>query len=207
MLDEDLLLWNKFRDGDKEAYAQIIQLHYQDLYNYGSRFTGDHDLLKDCMQDLFLLLWKNRLTINETSFVKYYLFKSLRRSLKEATDKNSRNSARAFSFFNGELSFVSSPENNKIIEEEHTELANKMRALIARLSKRQQEIIYLRFYGDADVAEIASIMNLNRQSVYNLLHDALKQLRKLSHQSYPSLQVSILTLLPFLLPEIFLKKF
>jgi RNA polymerase sigma factor (sigma-70 family) len=55
-----------------------------------------------------------------------------------------------------------------------------MRKVLASLSRRQQEVIYLRFYVDADLEEIAEIMSLNRQSVYNLLHDALKKLKKLS---------------------------
>jgi RNA polymerase sigma factor (sigma-70 family) len=55
-----------------------------------------------------------------------------------------------------------------------------MRKVLANLSRRQQEVIYLRFYMDADTDEIAEIMSLNRQSVYNLLHDALRRLRKVS---------------------------
>ncbi len=73
-----------------------------------------------------------------------------------------------------------SAENKIIIEEELSELAAKMRQVLAGLSKRQQEVIYLRFYMDADIDEIAEIMSLHRQSVYNLLHDALKRLRRLS---------------------------
>lgn len=86
--EEDILLWNRFRTGDKDAYARLISLHYKNLFNYGSRFTTDYDFLKDCMQELFLSLWKNRLTINETEFVNYYLLKSLRRKLKQEADKN-----------------------------------------------------------------------------------------------------------------------
>jgi RNA polymerase sigma factor (sigma-70 family) len=55
-----------------------------------------------------------------------------------------------------------------------------MRQALAGLAKRQQEVIYLRFYVDADIDEIAEIMGLNRQSVYNLLHEGLKKLKKSS---------------------------
>jgi RNA polymerase sigma factor (sigma-70 family) len=55
-----------------------------------------------------------------------------------------------------------------------------MRQALSGLSKRQQEVIYLRFYVDADIDEIAEIMGLNRQSVYNLLHEGLKKLKKSS---------------------------
>ena len=56
-------------------------------------------------------------------------------------------------------------------------LAAKMKKILSKLPKREQEVIYLRFYVDADVDEISDIMSLNRQSVYNLMHNALKKLK------------------------------
>src|ERR1051325_334426 len=88
LLDENLLLWNEFRNGNADAFGQLIKIHYQDLFNYGTRFTKDEEMVKDCIQDLFLALWANRLTINETSFVKYYLLKSLRHSLSRMIGKS-----------------------------------------------------------------------------------------------------------------------
>jgi RNA polymerase sigma factor (sigma-70 family) len=180
LLDEDLFLWNEFRNGNADAFGELIRIHYQDLYHYGTRFTRDEELVKDCIQDLFLELWTNRLTISETSFVKYYLLKSLRRKLGRKIGR-SRHTA-SWDELNFEALFNGSPSiETSIIREEYlTGLARKMRKVLASLSKRQQEVIYLRFYVDADIEEIAGIMSLTRQSVYNLLHDALKKLKKLS---------------------------
>src|SRR6185503_8511438 len=178
LLDEDLYTWNEFRNGNADAFGKLIRTHYQDLYNYGTRFTRDAELVKDCIQDLFLVLWTNRQTISETSFVKYYLLKSLRRKLGDC--KSRPFSSRYEPHFETFFSEVPAVETNIIREEELVDLTRKMRAILMGLSKRQQEVIYLRFYMDADVEEIAEIMGLNRQSVYNLLHDALKKLRKIS---------------------------
>lgn len=186
LLDENLRLWNQFRSGNADAFGELIRIHYQDLFNYGTRFTKDEELVKDCIQDLFLALWKNRLTISETSFVKYYLLKSLRRGLNKAFDKRKHAGAWNELYFEALFNEARLPQNtqsaeNKIVmEEELSELSQKMRKVLANLSKRQQEVIYLRYYLDADIEEIAEIMSLNRQSVYNLLHDALKRLKKLS---------------------------
>ena len=180
LLDENLFLWNEFRNGNSDAFGELIRVHYQDLFNYGTRFTKENELVKDCIQDLFLELWTNRLTISETSFVKYYLLKSLRRKLTRRIGRSrhtgSWDELHFESLFNGSPSV----ETSIIREESLAELSRKMRKVLASLSKRQQEVIYLRFYVDADIEEIAEIMSLNRQSVYNLLHDALKRLKKLS---------------------------
>jgi RNA polymerase sigma factor (sigma-70 family) len=180
LLDENLFLWNEFRSGNADAFGELIRIHYQDLFQYGTRFTGDEELVKDSIQDLFLELWTNRLTISSTSFVKYYLLKSLRRLLGRKIGRSRQvttwDELHFESLFNG----APSVETSIIREEWLADLARKMRKALAGLTRRQQEVIYLRFYLDADIEEIAEIMSLNRQSVYNLLHDALKKLKKLS---------------------------
>jgi RNA polymerase sigma factor (sigma-70 family) len=180
LLGEDLLLWNEYRSGNADAFGALIRVHYSDLYRYGTRFTRDAGLVKDCMQDLFLELWINRETISETSFVKYYLLKALRRKLTRRIGRSryagSWEELNFESIFNG----TSSIDAGVSREEGLAELTRKMRQALTGLSKRQQEVIYLRYYFDADIDEMAEIMSINRQSVYNHLHDALKKLKKSS---------------------------
>jgi RNA polymerase sigma factor (sigma-70 family) len=180
LLGEDLLLWNEYRSGNADAFGALIRVHYSDLYRYGTRFTRDAALVKDCMQDLFLELWINRETISETSFVKYYLLKALRRKLTRRIGRSrytgSWEELNFESIFNG----TSSIDAGVSREEGLAELTRKMRQALTGLSKRQQEVIYLRYYFDADIDEMAEIMSINRQSVYNHLHDALKKLKKSS---------------------------
>lgn len=178
LLDEDLSLWNEYRGGNAEAFGALVRVHYQDLFHYGTRFTKDTELVKDCLQDLFLELWVNRETISETSFVKYYLLKALRRKLSRRLGRlrhaGTWEELHFESIFNGDLS----AEAGLIREEGLAELTRRMRQALGGLSRRQQEAVYLRYYFDADVEEIADILSVNRQSVYNLLHDAIKKLKK-----------------------------
>jgi RNA polymerase sigma factor (sigma-70 family) len=180
LLGEDLFLWNEYRSGNADAFGALVRVHYPDLFHYGTRFTRDVELVKDCLQDLFLELWINRETISETSFVKYYLLKALRRKLTRKIGRSRYTGSWEELHFESILNGAHPVEASIIREEGVTELARKMRHALVGLSKRQQEAIYLRYYFDADTDEIAEIMSINRQSVYNLLHDALKKLKKLS---------------------------
>jgi len=178
------LLWISFKQGDADAYGAIMGRYYNDLFNYGKRFTANEELIKDCIQNLFLGLWRNRLTINDTPSVKNYLLKSIRRLLlKELNNKNPQEQYDEAGF-EARYNFLLPVDNNIILQERLTEVSFRMRSLIVKLTKRQQEVLYLRFYMDADCDEIAAVMELSKQTVYNHLHDALKQLKNICPLDY-----------------------
>jgi RNA polymerase sigma factor (sigma-70 family) len=185
-------LWVLFRAGDKAAFERIIKAHYQILYNYGTRFCRDDELIKDTLQDLFSSLWENRLGISNTLSVKNYLLKSLRRNLFRGITRAKQTVQLNDLRFDAGFNMVLPVDTNVILQERLTELSFKVREVLEKLSPRQQEIIYLRFYMDANLDEIAEIMDLNRQSVYNLLHESLKRFKSLSSLDYFSISISLL---------------
>ena len=72
-----------------------------------------------------------------------------------------------------------------IIEKQISEeKAERLRKTLSLLSKRQIEIIYLKYYQYLDHGQIAELMNISRQSVYNLLHEAIHKLRSLWHSEF-----------------------
>lgn len=188
-------LWVLFRGGKQAAFEKIIKAHYQLLFNYGTRFCKDEELVKDSIQDLFVSLWENRTGINNTLSVKNYLLKSIRRKVLREVEKARPLVHLKEDCFEAAFNIVLPVEHNVIIQEKLTELSFKVRAVLDRLSPRQQEIIYLRFYMEATQEEIADIMDLNPQSVYNLLHESLKRFKCLSSPDYFSIPIAILVLL------------
>ncbi|MCS3799268.1 RNA polymerase sigma factor [Niastella sp. OAS944] len=185
-------LWIHMLPGDHLALDALVKRHYNLLYQYGCKFTRDASQVKDCIQDMFLYIWQRRHAINETASVEHYLMKALRRRLERALFKTNNTEGIGFLDF---TDTCATPDDQIIQQEQKTALAYKIKQCILQLSKRQQEIIYLRFYLNASPADIADIMQLNRQSVYNLLHDALNKLRNSTGQYFkPTVAISILLL-------------
>jgi RNA polymerase sigma factor (sigma-70 family) len=58
------------------------------------------------------------------------------------------------------------------------EKAVKLRQIIDQLPVRQKEVIYLIYYQQLDHQQVAEVMNINRQSVYNLLHESIRKIRE-----------------------------
>lgn len=190
-------LWVLFRTGNQSAFEKIIKSHYQLLFNYGTRFCKDEELIKDTLQDLFFSLWQNREGISNTCSVKNYLLKSLRRKLSREIHKIRNTIHLKDLHFDAGFNMVLPVDHNVVLQEKLTELSFKVRAVLEKLSPRQQEIIYLRFYMDASLDEIAEIMDLNPQSVYNLLHEAMKRFKGLSSPDYFSISLSLLLFILF----------
>ena len=176
--DVNVDLWLKFKSGDSDALGKLAQIHYRALYNYASKFSGDPDFIRDCLQELYLELWERRDFLSETAFVKSYLFKALRHKLIKENVRLKRFQEQKNILFDGNDSDLSI--ESYIIENESSKYqAKRLTHIISLLSKRQQEIIYLRFYQNLENEDIANIMNLGRQSVSNLLYRTLKEMKEI----------------------------
>jgi RNA polymerase sigma-70 factor (ECF subfamily) len=74
---------------------------------------------------------------------------------------------------------MEAPVESAIIDKEIADSQiNILRKAIAVLSKRQQEAIQLRFYQGLSNDQIAELMEMNYQSVSNLLYTALCRIKK-----------------------------
>ncbi|CAG5069976.1 hypothetical protein DYBT9623_02716 [Dyadobacter sp. CECT 9623] len=171
--------WRQFCTGDKSAFAEITELNYASLYHYGTRFTADRDLIKDCLQDLFLAIWEKRESLSDVAAIRPYLFQSLRNNLVR---RNRRQSV--FSEISGNEPFDDiSPESDWIINETDQLTSSRLRQAIDSLPKRQKEALYLKYYENLSYDEIAVVMGLQRQAVANYLQYGIQKLREQWHHA------------------------
>jgi RNA polymerase sigma factor (sigma-70 family) len=173
----DVELWNGFLSGDSNSFDLLMKKYYNDLFFYGQKFSSDIELVKDCIQDVFLTLWKNKKNISQTQFVKFYLLRSVRRQIASCTEGERKIFTKHKLEFQDGTFTVNNKEVDLIKREELQKKVSKVEGLLNELPKRQQEIIFLRFYMEADATQIADILQIKKQSVYNLLNEALKRLK------------------------------
>ena len=169
------MLWESFRKGDKEAFATLFRQHYETLFRFGAKFTTDTELLEDCIQELFLELWQAKSGTPVLS-VKAYLLKSLKYKLLKAFRKKGKTQPLADS---GDIPFEWSHETMLIQEQETAEKKRRVLDALGRLSNRQKEIIYLKYYQNLSYEEVSEIMNINYQVARNLLYQAIKSLKNM----------------------------
>lgn len=185
MHQDDTQLWKRLKSGEGEALVLIYDIHIDALYNYTRRFTRNTTLVEDCIQDLFAEIWEKREKLSETNSIKAYLFKSIRRKVLRALNKDDKyiHAGEAF----GRYVQEDEPSYERwLIDIQLTqEQQYKLKSCLEKLSARQKEAIVLKFYENLSNEEIAIILDISIQSLYNLIHSAVKSLRQ-SYLTHPS---------------------
>lgn len=171
----DSACWHRLLRGDVTALEDLMEAHSRLLFRYGRKFSTDADLVKDCIQDLYLDLWERRDHLRPDVRVKPYLMVALRRRIHRQAQRQASLDGTPEPDL---LPLVDFSVEEKYIEDEATlTRAQALHALLKSLPTRQKEAVYLRFFEDLDREEIAQTMGVAPQSVSNLLQEALRKLR------------------------------
>jgi RNA polymerase sigma factor (sigma-70 family) len=169
-------VWRNFRAGDAIALATIFNENYDSLYYYGKKLVRDEDLVKDCLQNLFLKIWITRHKLMAVKYVRPYLLKSLRRHLGDHVIAQSRKKALQDQV-QDEFQITFSHEDFLIALQTSQEQSEALARSLNSLPSRQREVIFLKFYEVLDYLKIAEVMALNVQSVRNLIYQSLKSIK------------------------------
>lgn len=168
--------WKGMLAGSRDSFRDLIKHFYNDLFRYGLKISSNKEITRDEIQELFLHLWLNRERLGKVRSIKAYLLVSFRRRLLHTLQRESKTGE-----FTGEgdnwCEFSDSHEELTIDKESHREKRIFLRTELSKLPARNREIIFLFYYQGLNANEIALVMDLKIQSVYNLLHETLKKLR------------------------------
>lgn len=172
---EEQHAWESLRDGNQSALRCLYIAYYKRFIQFGMKYTQDHDLLKDSINNTFLYLWEKHESLSPVSYVSAYLYRSFQRQLFKDLKSKSKNQA-----YNTleelpelseekELHFIRSQEENRRIEQ--------LKKAIKRLPQRQRELIFLRYFEELSYDEIMERTQLTKRSIYNQIHTAINTLK------------------------------
>ena len=176
--EQEQTLWKDMISGNKKSFEDLYNQYFQALINYGFRITKNENLIEDAVQELFISIWNNRTNLSEVNEVKFYLFRSLKNRILRQLEKDIFDKSEDVDVYLDLLISISEEQKKIDSEQLNTNLDTLQRA-IAHLPLRQQEVINLKYYHDFTLDEIAKLMNVNKQSVSNLLFRSYAILRKL----------------------------
>lgn len=174
---EDRVLWQDFLAGEVRAFEKLMSDNFRLLFRYGSKFSKDRELVKDAIQDLFLILWEKRDNLNPNAAVKPYLMASLRRLMHRQVSSRTWVGGEALQEEDDYFDIEFSVEDDYIRNEATHSRAHHLQQLINALPRRQKEVVYLKFFQELSREQIAEVMAVSPQTVSNLLQIAIRHLK------------------------------
>jgi RNA polymerase sigma factor (sigma-70 family) len=174
----DAELWSAFKQGDEAAFVDIYKTYVNTLYNYGVKFCHDKELVKDCLQDFFIYLRKNRETLGETSSIKFYLFKAFRRRVVDyiGTRESEQKKNQLANVF--QLQVEASHEVKFIDRQLQEQQLLRLNKAIDALTEKEREAIFYYFYEGLSYKDIAEILNFTHiSSARRLIYRSLESIK------------------------------
>jgi RNA polymerase sigma factor (sigma-70 family) len=135
--------------------------------------------VEDCIQELFIDLWRRKAQLADAKKIDYYLMKALRWKIMRAYQQQSKRASETERYNTESLVTVSFPFESVLIEgQEASEKSLKIKEAIDSLSPKQKEVIHLLFFQKYSYEEVSDTMSMNIRSVYTLAWKAISTLRR-----------------------------
>lgn len=172
---DDIELWKLVLKGDSSALSMLYCRYYELMLNYGLRYTSDVDLVKDCIQDVFVKICSSR-RLSDLTYVRSYLLASMRNVLIDRLsalhiEENIDDYAFCLDIDDAALERIFMHDDEKL------RLSRRILSAYGMLPKKQREVLYLRYVKGLSHKEVAAALEINPQSSMNQIHRALDRLR------------------------------
>ena len=173
----DEILWQRLKKGDELAFSALFERYYRSLINYGNSLSTYPERVQDCVQDVFVNVWLYRNNLSDNVVAKAYLLSSVRKRIARLHERDTifRQTAPLEAV---QFSLDFSIEDQLIADEETSAQVSQLNRLINALPPRQKEALYLRYHQGLTIEQIGEMLDINHQSVSNLLHRCIQHLRK-----------------------------
>jgi RNA polymerase sigma factor (sigma-70 family) len=170
-------LWIRFKNGNDQALSLIFDLYVNKLFSYGLKVYKDEQLVKDCIQEVFISLIDKRESLLISDKTHLYLFKSLRNKLFEEIRTSRRKKTIEDSLKPNLYDYGKDAEEIIVRSEEEQRRKRILDRAIESLSIRQREILFLKYTEGLDYEAIAEVLGIDVASARTLIYRALKKIK------------------------------
>lgn len=182
-----LEVWSRFRSGDQLAFSEIYEEFIDSLFNYGCKITRDRELVKDCVQDIFIDLQRLQPNIRHPEYIEFYLFKSLKNAINHRFKENSKiQSVPVEEMVVFDLRF--NIEQDGFDLESDSNRLEKLKSILQTLDPPKRELLFLKFSTGLNYIEIGQLLGMNPDTVKKQVYRILDHLRC----KYKSLLIDLL---------------
>ena len=190
--DEQLL--ERYRGGDTEAFAVLVERYRHELFNFLNRFTGNRSTAEDVFQDTFLQVHLSADTFDTTRNFKPWLFTIAANKARDVLRKNMRRQTTALSApldasDAGGRSYIDLLEADLPLPSEvfgQQETQELVKQVVAQMPDHLRQVLVLAYFHQFAYKEIAEILSVPLGTVKSRLHSAVGTFAQRWKEKYES---------------------
>lgn len=187
-----------FIAGDKNAFAQIYSLYYQDIKAYCFKHTRSYETAEELVSDVFLKFWEARAQFDPEREIRPYLltitknvtFTWLKRMLTDQKMKTD---------FRGRYLSDQHGANQDVVMTAAMDLGRLRMAMGQHMPVRRREVFELCKIEGLSYSEAANVLSISKETVKEHMSLARKDMSRLADAAdYLYLLIPVLTSLNFI---------
>ena len=177
-------LIRRARRGEGTAWEDLVRRHQEPVFRFAYLQLGDADEAEDAAQETFIRA--------SQALDRFDLARPLRPWLLRIAANLARNRRRSLGRYLAALRRLAPPEAGaagRLVEESSTRRleAEALWQAVRRLNPTEQQVIYLRYFLNLSIEELAQAMEVAPGTIKSRLHRALGRLREVIGREFPGL--------------------
>ena len=164
------------RDGDSDAFAELYAATYQKEYAFAFCYLKDEYLAQDALQETYILALKNLATLKDPKLFVSWLNQINFRVCFGMANKQNRYNAETSAYADGEAEYAvagyGTPEDQVV----KVDTDNYMLQQVMSLPYSESQAIFLHYYKQLKVDEIAYLLETSRSTVKRYIASGKKRL-------------------------------
>lgn len=178
-LDSYNFLFKKIQNEDIKAFDTLYNQFFTPLCIFASRYIADQNTIQDCVQDVFLKIWRDKESITITTSIRSYLITATRNTCLNLIEKEKNQTSYEQHILNTYDPYTS---QDLLSMEEIEEIIENA---IQQLPQKHQEVFRMSRFENMTYKEIAKQQNISIKTVESYMHKSLSTLSKLLKDYYP----------------------
>ncbi len=180
----DAELVQRFKQGDRDAYAEIVRRYQHRVFTMCLRWMGDRQVAEEVAQDVFVALFKALDRFRGDARLSTWIYRVVVNHCKNRRQYRRRRHFDRHEALEGRRADGEDAPTRQLPDEgpatdarlHAAEAEDLVQTGLAQLDEEQRQIIVLRDVQDLSYDEIGSILDLPRGTVKSRLHRARAQL-------------------------------
>jgi RNA polymerase sigma-70 factor (ECF subfamily) len=165
-------LVTKARQGDRNAFGELVQCHHRGVINVVYRMCGDMQLAEDAAQESFLRAWMHLDSYRPGTSLRNWLYRIAINAALDALRKSRESSLE-------EVEFTTADDPGPETELLQKERSRLVQHAVMELTDSNRTVLVLREYGGLSYQEIASNLDIPIGTVMSRLNYARSRLREI----------------------------